>query len=131
MVPRRHVYALVARPMVALAALAISVSSCEPSSPSFQLHIRNMDGPTVKVLVAGVELATVRCGTGLALTPQTSPPWDVVIVDATTSEQLFRREFSDAPDQEVVIRSDGASAGPWPMPGGPAPATTCPPEGSG
>jgi hypothetical protein len=92
-----------------------------------QVHILNMDGPTVKVVIGGVAVATVRCGESTAVTPQSPPPWEIVVTDLSGAE-LLRKTSSDAPEQGVIVRSDGARAGEWPLPGGPAPATTCPPS---
>lgn len=111
-------------------ALATALLSCQTTaslSPTAQLHIRNVDGPSATVFVAGVQLATVPCGESVTVMPRQSPPWEVLVVDVAGSE-LLRETLSDAPEQGVLIRSDGVIAGPWPLPGGPAPATSCPPE---
>lgn len=137
MVPRWVFQPLANNPAVLGAVCAIVVLSCQlppnqtetprSEAPSAQLHLLNMDGPTVKVFVAGAEVATVGCGQSATVTPQQLPPWEIIIVDASGAE-LLRKTLSDAPEQGVIIRSDAVRAGPWPIPGGPAPAMSCPPS---
>jgi hypothetical protein len=67
----------------------------------------------------------VKCGESLVVTPGHLPPWILAVTDPANVE-TFRRQLSGGPEQGVMIRSDGAFAGEWPLPGGPAPATTCP-----
>ena len=115
--------------------IAVALVSCQAPPPSAsvqvttpavaQLHVLNMDGPTVKVSIGAVEVVTVHCGESTTVAPSEVPPWELVVTDASGTE-LLRQVLSSALDQGVVIRSDGAHAGEWPVPGGPAPAVTCP-----
>lgn len=105
---------------------AIAALACQPPTPD-QLHLQNLDGPTSTVFVDGVEVATVTCGESVVVIPQRPQPWEVVVKDAADKE-IFRRLLSGSPEQGVLIRSDGSFGGSWPLPGGPAPATICPPN---
>jgi hypothetical protein len=104
--------------------LAIAAMGCQ--GPGGRLKIVNVDGPTVTVSINGQDVATVRCGQSRTVALDQARPWEVRVVDGAGLE-LLRKPLSDDPDQGVLVRSDGALAGPQPVPGGPAPISTCPP----
>lgn len=88
------------------------------------MQIRNVDGGEASVSVGGLELATVACGETTTVAITQPQPWQIVVLGADGSE-LLRQTLSSATEQGVVVRSDGALAGPLPLPGGPPPLA-CP-----
>jgi hypothetical protein len=107
--------------------LTIVLLSCQASpAPSARLHIDNIDGPTAKVVIDGVLVATVACGQSTTAALPGHAPWQVAVIDAAGTE-LLRQNLAYASDQELLIRADGVETGSWPAQGGPAPLATCPP----
>jgi hypothetical protein len=114
-----------------LLAVALMLAGCtqtaatSPPAEPISLHVVNVDGPEVSVLVAGKVVAVVPCGNGKTLAPGGSLPglpWSVV-VRANDGETLASLSVSSLP-QVLLIRGRGVMIGPLPMSYGPAPVGT-------
>lgn len=98
-----------------------------PSSPTGEpaaLHIVNLDGPDVSVVLGGAVIATVPCGGSTALVPGTQlpgQPWDLTIRTAG-GEVLGSVSIAGPLPQGILVRGHCVLTGPWPMTYGPAPS---------
>jgi hypothetical protein len=108
-------------------------SATEQQSPTEQpsaaeqpaLHVIDVDGPGVTVMLGGQSLASVPCGGSAEVTPGgTVPPlpWELTILaDDGGALQFPTREVDTLP-WAILIRGRVALSGSWPMSYGPAPA---------
>ena len=108
--------------IIALVAAACGSPLIAPGqSETAALHIVNVDGPDVSILIAGKLVAGVPCGQEATLSP-TAPlprlPW-VLVVRATDGGTLGHVAVSNLP-LGVLIRGNEVLSGPWPMSYGPA-----------
>jgi len=110
--------------------VALLVAGCAlagPSSPTGEpaaLHIVNLDGPDVSVVLGGAVIATVPCGGSTALAPGTQLPglpWDLTIRTAA-GEVLGSVSIAGPLPQAILVRGHSVLTGPWPMTYGPAPS---------
>ena len=114
---------------IALLVAGCGLSSGAPgSSPEpGALHVVNVDGPDVSVLIAGKVVAAVPCGQDATLAPGGSLPglpWEVVVDERGGGGMLGRVAVSSLP-LGLLIRGSAVLSGPWPMSYGPAPAGGC------
>jgi len=111
-----------------LAALLLSgcVQLSESSAPGEPavLHIVNVDGPDVSVLLGASVVALVACGGDATLVPGPpvgALPWDVV-VRADDGAILGSVSILGPLPQGLLIRGRALISGSWPMSYGPAPS---------
>ena len=110
--------------------VALLVAGCgSASGPSAvgepaALHIVNVDGPRVSILLGDTVVATVPCGTIAVLAPGSGLPglpWNLT-VRADDGQTLGSVSISGSLPQGVLIRGRDVLAGSWPMSYGPAPS---------
>lgn len=99
------------------------------TSSGFSLHVANVDGPAVQVVIAGREVATLACGTSTVLQPGgelPALPWRVEVraADGTLLDH-GSVSFADGPPWGLLIRGHSVLTGPYPMAYGPA-SSGCP-----
>jgi hypothetical protein len=120
-------------------AIGLLIAGCASGSspiPSLSgepaaLHVANVDGPDVSLLIAGNVVAVVRCGSSASFEPggsMPSLPWELT-VRASDGEVLQSVSVSALPEV-LLVRGRGVLTGPWPMSYGPPPDTTCEPAAS-
>jgi hypothetical protein len=96
------------------------------------LHIVNVDGPDVAVMLGGETVATVPCGGSATLEPGGSLPglpWDLSVRSADGAS-LRSMSITGPLPQGVLIRGRSVITGSWPMSYGPAPSPLDAPCGS-
>lgn len=123
----RHAIALSMALALAACGPTSQSPSPSPSAESFGLHVVNVDGPGVIVLVAGEVEATVPCGGSATLAPDGSIPelpW-AVEVRADDGQVLRAFDISGPAPQGVLVRGREVLIGSWPMSYGPAPTDAC------
>jgi hypothetical protein len=125
MVPVTRRVALVIVALTVLAAVDAVVFAIAPAPPAAVI-VRNVDGPTVSVEVAGLPPATVKCPgyQMISVSHRNLVPGDVVVADARTGVVL--REVPIWGDIGLLIRGTTVlTEEPNPLaPSGP-PSTTC------
>lgn len=95
----------------------------------FRLHVANLDGPTVRLVIAGRTVATVACGASTVLEPGAEVPalpWRVEV--RTAGGTLLDNgsvSFVQGPSWGLLIRGTSVLTGPYPMAYGPA-SSGCP-----
>jgi len=93
-----------------LFAVAVGAAACSSSQQS--VTVRNVDGPSVNVSIAGTSLGTVKCGetkTWSADAGASPPPWHV---DVTKLDGSAFGAADAGSGAEVRIRTDGVVSGP-------------------
>lgn len=112
----------------AIAAVLLLAACGRTTGPSTgdraALHIVNVDGPRVVVLLADANVATVECGGEATLVPGDNvpqPPWSLAV---RADDGAILRSVSIVGDlpQGMLIRGRAVLTGPWPMSYGPAPS---------
>ncbi len=96
------------------------------------LHIVNVDGPGVVVMLGDETVATVPCGGSATLQPGGSIPglpWDLS-VRADDGETLRSVSIAGPLPQGMLIRGRSVMIGSWPTTYGPAPSPLDAPCGS-
>lgn len=118
--------------------LAAVIAACGPGAATpadgepAALHIVNVDGPDVVVLLGEAQVATVACGSAATLEPGgalNQLPWNLTVraVDGVA----LRTVTIDGPlPSGILIRGRTVLTGPWPMSYGPAPSPLGAPCGS-
>ena len=110
--------------------VAVLFAGCGPTSEASgpgepaALHIVNVDGPGVSVILGGKVLAAVPCGGDASLMPggQLPPlPWDLA-VRADDGAILGSVSISGSLPLAILIRGRSVLTGSWPMSYGPAPS---------
>jgi hypothetical protein len=96
------------------------------------LHIVNVDGPDVVVILGGETVATVPCGGNATLEPGGSLPglpWDLSVRTAGGAS-LRSVSIAGPLPQGMLIRGRAVMTGSWPMSYGPPPSPLDAPCGS-
>jgi hypothetical protein len=103
--------------------VGLMLAACDPMMPSPSpteaqiLHVVNVDGPEVAVVVGGQTIAIVSCGGAQEVEPgQTAPalPWNLM-VHSTDGQELGSPTRVTQLPRTLLIRGRNATLGPWPM----------------
>ena len=112
-----------------LAAVLAGCAGARYASPSGEvpgLHVVNVDGPEVDLVLDDQVIATVACGAIATLVPGTGDlarlPWQLT-VRSSNGTVLDSQSLADLLPQGLLIRGTSVLIGPWPMSYGPAPAS--------
>ena len=125
MTRRTHLFRIVGTAlMVLLIAACTTPSETTLTGDSGVVHVVNVDGPGVSVLLGAKVVATVPCG-GAATITQGSElgalPLDLV-VRAPDGAILGIASITGPLPRGILIRGRSVLTGPWPMSYGPAPS---------
>ena len=111
-----------------MAVLLMGCGASPSSSPTGEVravHIVNVDGPDVDLIVGDQVIATLACGGTASLVPGTGSlpelPWEIT-VKSSEGAILGTPSMADPLPQGVLIRGSSVLTGPWPMSYGPGPA---------
>lgn len=115
---------LVALVLAGLALAACSVSQSGSTGELAALHVVNVDGPGVQLVLADKVVARVPCGGSATLVPGGQLPGLPWVLTVRADDGAVLRSVSIAGElpQGMVIRGRGVMTGTWPMSYGPAPS---------
>jgi hypothetical protein len=119
-------------------AVAVLIGGCtlgtrtvEPAIPPEPavLHVVNVDGPEVEVLLGGLVVATIPCGGTMTLIPGVELPawpWELLVraTDGGNLDGQTERAISIAGPtvpRSLLVRGRSVLTGPWPISFGPRP----------
>ena len=121
-----------ARVMVLLATVLVGctvTTSASPSGEASTVHLVNVDGPKVDVILGEKVVSTIGCGAAVVLEPGRGNlpnlPWDLT-VKSSTGTVLGAAHLANPGPDTVLVRGTTVLVGASPMSNGPAQASPCP-----